>query len=426
MENFVITGGHELFGEVNISGAKNAAVAIIPAAILANDVVRIENIPQISDVQLIIEILDTMGAQVRLIKKDTIEIDTSNINYQSVPYELTSHFRASYYLIGAMLGRFKKAEVAMPGGCNFGVRPIDLHVKGFKMLGADVDMIDGMVVANADKLVGASVYMDQVSVGATINVMLAAVLARGLTIIENAAKEPHIVDLANFLNNMGANIRGAGTDTIKVKGVDSLHGGSYPIIPDQIEAGTFMIAAAATRGDIVLNNVIPRHLDIISAKLIEAGVKVQNGEDSVHVWVDDDTKFKHINFIALPYPGFPTDMQPQLVAFLSTVDGISTAREGVWDDRFRYVNELKRMGADIRVEGKLAIIDGIEKLSGACVRATDLRAGAAMIIAGLMADGITEITDIYHIDRGYENFDQKFIQLGGDIHRVTVVDESFD
>ena len=225
---------------------------------------------------------------------------------------------------------------------------------------------------------------------------------------------------------MGANIRGAGTDTIKVKGVDSLHGGSYPIIPDQIEAGTFMIAAAATRGDIVLNNVIPRHLDIISAKLIEAGVKVQNGEDSVHVWVDDDTKFKHINFIALPYPGFPTDMQPQLVAFLSTVDGISTAREGVWDDRFRYVNELKRMGADIRVEGKLAIIDGIEKLSGACVRATDLRAGAAMIIAGLMADGITEITDIYHIDRGYENFDQKFIQLGGDIHRVTVVDESFD
>ena len=261
MENFVITGGKELFGEVNISGAKNAAVAIIPAAILANDVVRIENIPQISDVQLIIEILDTMGAKVRLIRKDTIEIDTSNISYQSVPYELTSHFRASYYLIGAMLGRFKKAEVAMPGGCNFGVRPIDLHIKGFKMLGADVDMVDGMVVASADKLVGASVYMDQVSVGATINVMLAAVLARGLTIIENAAKEPHIVDLANFLNSMGADVRGAGTDVIKIRGVEKMHGCTYSIIPDQIEAGTYMVAAAACGGDVLVKNVIPKHLE---------------------------------------------------------------------------------------------------------------------------------------------------------------------
>ncbi|MBR3737204.1 MAG: UDP-N-acetylglucosamine 1-carboxyvinyltransferase, partial [Eubacterium sp.] len=303
MENFVINGGHELFGEVNISGAKNAAVAIIPAAILANDKVTIENIPQISDVKLIIEILDTMGANVKLINKNTIEIDTSHISYQSVGYDLASHFRASYYLIGAMLGRFKKAEVAMPGGCNFGVRPIDLHIKGFETLGAKVDIIDGMVSANADKLIGASIYMDTVSVGATINVMLAAVLARGLTVIENAAKEPHIVDLANFLNSMGADVRGAGTDVIKIHGVEKMHGCTYSIIPDQIEAGTYMVAAAACGGDVLVKNIIPKHLESISAKLIEAGAEVIEYDDAVRV-----TRYKPLtkcNVKTMPHPGFP-------------------------------------------------------------------------------------------------------------------------
>ncbi|MBR0412275.1 MAG: UDP-N-acetylglucosamine 1-carboxyvinyltransferase [Eubacterium sp.] len=307
-----MTGGHELFGEVNISGAKNAAVAIIPAAILANDKVVIENIPQISDVKLIIEILDNMGASVKLLSKDTIEIDTSLINYQAVGYELTSHFRASYYLIGAMLGRFKKAEVAMPGGCNFGVRPIDLHIKGFEMLGSKVDIVDGMVCAQADKLVGASIYMDTVSVGATINVMLAAVLARGLTVIENAAKEPHIVDLANFLNSLGADVRGAGTDVIRIHGVEKMHGCTYSIIPDQIEAGTYMVAAAACGGDVLIKNVIPKHLESISAKLEEAGAEIIEYDDAVRV-----TRFKPLtkcNVKTMPHPGFPTDMQPQIAA----------------------------------------------------------------------------------------------------------------
>ncbi len=421
MENFVITGGHELFGEVNISGAKNAAVAIIPAAILANDVVRIENIPQISDVQLIIEILDTMGAQVRLIKKDTIEIDTSNINYQSVPYELTSHFRASYYLIGAMLGRFKKAEVAMPGGCNFGVRPIDLHVKGFKMLGADVDMIDGMVVANADKLVGASVYMDQVSVGATINVMLAAVLARGLTIIENAAKEPHIVDLANFLNSMGADVRGAGTDVIKIRGVEKMHGCTYSIIPDQIEAGTYMVAAAACGGDVLIKNVIPKHLESISAKLVEAGAEIIEYDDAVRV-----TRFKELNKCnvkTMPHPGFPTDMQPQMCVLLSIAKGTSILSESVWDNRFQYVGQLLRMGANIQVDGKVAVIEGVNSLAGCEVKATDLRAGAALIIAGMVGEGVTTVENIQYIDRGYENVVEKLTALGADIKRVEVKEE---
>ncbi len=421
MENFVITGGHELFGEVNISGAKNAAVAIIPAAILANDVVRIENIPQISDVQLIIEILDTMGAQVRLIKKDTIEIDTSNINYQSVPYELTSHFRASYYLIGAMLGRFKKAEVAMPGGCNFGVRPIDLHVKGFKMLGADVDMIDGMVVASADKLVGASVYMDQVSVGATINVMLAAVLARGLTIIENAAKEPHIVDLANFLNSMGADVRGAGTDVIKIRGVEKMHGCTYSIIPDQIEAGTYMVAAAACGGDVLIKNVIPKHLESISAKLVEAGAEIIEYDDAVRV-----TRFKELNKCnvkTMPHPGFPTDMQPQMCVLLSIAKGTSILSESVWDNRFQYVGQLLRMGANIQVDGKVAVIEGVNSLAGCEVKATDLRAGAALIIAGMVGEGVTTVENIQYIDRGYENVVEKLTALGADIKRVEVKDE---
>ena len=419
MENFVIKGGKELFGEVKISGAKNAAVAIIPAAILAGDVVRLENIPQISDVSLIIEILDRIGAEIRLINKDTIEIDTSNINYQSVPYELTSRCRASYYLIGAMLGRFKKAEVAMPGGCNFGVRPIDQHIKGFKMLGADVDTSkDGMVVAKADKLVGSSIYMDNVSVGATINVMLAAVLARGLTIIENAAKEPHIVDLANFLNSMGADVRGAGTDVIKIRGVEKMHGCTYSIIPDQIEAGTYMVAAAACGGDVLVKNVIPKHLESISAKLIEAGAEIIEYDDAVRV-----TRFKPLNKCnvkTMPHPGFPTDMQPQMCVLLSIAKGTSILSESVWDNRFQYVGQLLRMGASIQVDGKVAVIEGVDRLAGCEVQATDLRAGAALIIAGMLADGVTTVENIQYIDRGYVDVVTKFSTLGANIRRVEV------
>ena len=421
MDNFVINGGHELFGEVNISGAKNAAVAIIPAAILADDLVRIENIPQISDVQLIIEILDRMGAKIKLINKNTIEIDTSNISYQSVPYELTSHFRASYYLIGAMLGRFNQAEVAMPGGCNFGVRPIDQHIKGFEMLGADIDIIDGMVSAKVDKLMGTSIYMDVVSVGATINIMLAAVKARGLTIIENAAKEPHIVDLANFLNSMGADVRGAGTDVIKIRGVEKMHGCNYSIIPDQIEAGTYMVAAAACGGDVLIKNVIPKHLESISAKLEEAGAEVIEYDDAVRV-----TRFKNLtkcNVKTMPHPGFPTDMQPQMAVLLSIAQGTSILSESVWDNRFQYVGQLLRMGADIQVDGKVAVIVGKPKLTGVTVKATDLRAGAAMIIAGLVADGTTVVEDIAYVDRGYEDVVEKFASLGADIKRAVVKEE---
>lgn len=426
MDKLLIKGGNRLCGEVSISGAKNAAVAILPACLLVDGLCRIENLPDIKDVKLFLKILENLNAEVRYIDNNTVEIDCTDVNSYTPMGDLTRRMRGSSYLMGALLGRFHKFCVDSPGGCNFGVRPIDQHIKSFERLGAVIDTSRGMIKGDAENLVGANIFFDIVSVGATVNAILAAVKATGTTVIENAAKEPHIVDLANFLNNMGANVRGAGTDTIKIKGVSSLHGGTYTVIPDQIEAGTFMIAAAATRGDVVIQNVIPRHLDIISAKLIEAGVKVENRDDSVRVWVEEGTVFKRLNFIALPYPGYPTDMQPQLVTFLSTISGTSTAREGVWDNRFKYVEELKRMGANIRVEGKLAIIDGVDKLLGSHVRATDLRAGAAMIIAGLMADGSTEITDIYHIDRGYENFEEKFVKLGGDIRRVTVVDDIYD
>ena len=427
MEKLVVTGPTPLKGEVTISGAKNAAVALLPATLLIDGICTIENLPNISDIKISCEILEKLGAKITWNNKHSITIDTSNITTTKAPLDLTSKFRASYYIIGAMLGRMGEIEVGMPGGCKLGARPIDQHIKGFELLGANVSLEKGTIYAKCKKLKGAPIYMDIVSVGATINVMLASVLAKGTTIIDNAAKEPHIVDVANFLNTMGADIRGAGTDVIKINGVEKLHGNAtYSVVPDQIEAGTFMIAAAATRGDVVLKNVIPRHLEIISAKLIEAGVNISEGEDSVRVWVNDDTKFKHINFIAMPYPGFPTDMQPQLVTFLTTIEGTSMAREGVWDNRFRYVNELKRMGADIRVEGKLAIINGVNSLIGAHVKATDLRAGAAMIIAGLMAEGTTEITDIYHIDRGYENFEEKFVNLGGSIERIQVVDDLLD
>ncbi len=425
MEKLLIKGGNRLHGEVTVSGAKNAAVAILPACILVKDVCRIENLPDIKDVKLFLTILSRLGAEVNMIDRNTVEIDCTNVNSYEPMRDLTRKMRGSSYLMGALLGRFGKFKVDPPGGCDFGTRPIDQHIKSFEVLGAEVDASRGFVNASADAIRGGHIFFDVVSVGATVNAMLAAATADGLTIIENAAKEPHIVDLANFLNNMGANIRGAGTDTIRIRGVKDLHGGTYAIIPDQIEAGTFMIAAAATRGDVTIKNVIPRHLEVISAKLIEAGVNVEDGTDSVRVWVDENKKLRRINFIALPYPGFPTDMQPQLVAFLTTISGTSTAREGVWDNRFRYVNELKRMGANIRVEGKLAIVDGVDHLLGAHVKATDLRAGAAMIIAGLMADGTTEITDIYHIDRGYESFEEKFAALGADIHRVTVVDDIY-
>lgn len=425
MEKLLIKGGNKLHGEVTVSGAKNAAVAILPACILVKDVCRIENLPDIKDVKLFLMILSRLGAEVNMIDRNTVEIDCTNINSYEPMRDLTRKMRGSSYLMGALLGRFGKFKVDPPGGCDFGTRPIDQHIKSFEVLGADVDASRGFVNASADTIRGGHIFFDVVSVGATVNAMLAAATADGLTIIENAAKEPHIVDLANFLNNMGANIRGAGTDTIRIRGVKELHGGTYAIIPDQIEAGTFMIAAAATHGDVTIKNVIPRHLEVISAKLIEAGVNVEDGTDSVRVWVDENKTLRRINFIALPYPGFPTDMQPQLVAFLTTISGTSTAREGVWDNRFRYVNELKRMGANIRVEGKLAIVDGVDHLLGAHVKATDLRAGAAMIIAGLMADGTTEITDIYHIDRGYESFEEKFAALGADIQRVTVVDDIY-
>ena len=416
MEQYIMKGGNPLVGEVTISGAKNAAVAIIPAAILADDVVRIENIPNISDVSLIIKILDQMGADIKVVNKDTIEIDTRVLQCRPVPYEFASHFRASYYLIGAMLGRFKKADVALPGGCDFGDRPIDQHIKGFRMLGADVNIVNGMVSAQAEKLVGTSIYMDVVSVGATINVMLAAVLARGLTVIENAAKEPHIVDLANFLNSMGADVRGAGTDVIKIRGVEKLHGCTYSVIPDQIEAGTYMVAAAACGGDVLVKNVIPKHLESISAKLEEAGAEIIEYDDAVRV-----TRFKPLtkcNVKTMPHPGFPTDMQPQMAVLLAIAKGTSILSESVWDNRFQYVGQLLRMGANIQVDGKIAVIEGVDHLTGVKVKATDLRAGAAMIIAGLVAQGQTVVEKTQYVDRGYENIVEKLSALGADIRRV--------
>ena len=415
MEKIVIRGGNKLSGEVEISGAKNSVVAIIPATLLAQDVCRIENIPNISDVHCMIRILSQMGAEIKYINKSTIEINTKGVNSFIVPLELTNKLRASYYLIGALLGRFNRAKVALPGGCDFGVRPINLHIKGFELLGAKVGLEKAMINASADKLTGSQIYMDQVSVGATINVMLAAVKARGLTIIENAAKEPHIVDLANFLNAMGADVRGAGTDVIKIHGVTDLHGCTYSIIPDQIEAGTYMVAAAATGGDVLVKNIIPKHMDAVSAKLEECGAKIIRYDTSIRVIADDG--LKKCNIKTMPHPGFPTDMQPQMAVLLSIAQGTSVINEGVWDNRFRYVEQLTRMGADIQVNGTVAVIQGVEELIGAPVRADDLRAGAAMLIAGLAARGTTEIENVVYIDRGYENFVEKFRALGADIYR---------
>ena len=424
LEKYVIKGGTMLHGEVEIIGAKNAAVAIIPAALMVNGVCRIENMPQISDTDMLLTILTHMGAKVRFINNSTIEIDCTDVHYQDVPFDLTRKIRASYYLIGAMLGRFGCAKTTMPGGCNFGVRPIEQHIKGMTALGADVDVKNGFVYADArdGRLHGARIYLDKVSVGATMNIILAATLAQGRTIIENAAREPHIVDLANFLNSMGADIRGAGTDTIKVNGVDKLHGGSYSIIPDQIEAGTYMVAAAATGGEVLVKNVIPKHLECISAKLRETGTIVQEYEDSV--LVKGASTLRKANIKTLPYPGFPTDMQPQMGTLLCLANGTSVITEGIYDNRFKYVNELRKMGAEIQVDSRVAVIEGGAKLTGAVVQACDLRAGAAMVIAGMCASGTTVVEDIHFIERGYENFVGKLKALGAEIEVVDFPDDS--
>ena len=422
MTKYHIQGGKPLSGTITISGAKNAAVAIIPAALLVDGVCRIENIPQISDVTLI---LQELGADVRTINRTTVDIDCSHIRNRQVPYELARRIRASYYLVGALLGRFGWAEVPLPGGCDLGGRPIDQHIKGFVSMGADVDVRNGLICAKvaSGRLAGGQVYLDMVSVGATMNIMLAGVLAEGMTIIENAAKEPHIVDLANFLNSMGANIMGAGTDVIKIRGVKQLRGGAYSIIPDQIEAGTYMAAVAAAGGDVLIQNVIPKHLDCITAKLVEMGVEIQ--EDGDALIVRRSGKLTSTNVKTMPYPGFPTDMQPQIAAVLCLAEGTSILNEGVWDNRYRYADEFRRMGANIQVNGKVAVIEGVHALTGAPVCACDLRAGAAMIVAGLAANGITEIDQVYHIERGYEGIVEKLAKLGADIHEEAIPEEDW-
>lgn len=421
MDKIFINGGNPLRGEVTISGAKNAVVAILPAVILAQDVCVIENVPSISDVDMMIRILHQLGAKIKKLDDTTYEIDSSTINSYVVTHDMTKHLRASYYLIGALLARFGRAKVAMPGGCNFGVRPIDQHIKGFEILGAKVDFQENaMLNVEAQELTGSLVYFDVVSVGATINLMLAAVKSKGLTIIENAAKEPHIVDLANFLNTMGADVRGAGTDVIKIRGVEHMHGCTYSIIPDQIEAGTFMVAAAATKGEVLIKNVIPKHLESISAKLIQCGVTVKEYDDCV--FVKGNGRPGKCNVKTMPHPGFPTDMQPQFATMLAIADGTSIVSEGVWDSRFQYAEQLTRMGAVISVNGKAATIEGVETLNGSPVKADDLRAGAAMIIAGLIAKGTTSIENTIYIYRGYDNVVGKFKQLGADIWREDTMD----
>ena len=415
MTKYIVQGGHPLFGEVEISGAKNAAVAIIPAALLVDGVCRIENIPQISDVTLSLKILEHLGAGIRVINRHTVEIDASRIRSTRTSYELARKMRASYYLIGSLLGRFGQAEVAMPGGCNFGVRPIDQHVKGFTALGAKVMVEGGFINASTEtgRLKGANIYLDVVSVGATMNIMMAAVRAEGNTVIENAAKEPHIVDLANFLNSMGANIRGAGTDTIKIQGVDRLRGGSYAIIPDQIEAGTYMAAVAATGGQILVKNIIPKHMDCITAKLVEMGVDVEEQDDAV--LVRRSGPITRTNVKTMPYPGFPTDAQAPLMAALLRSEGAVMFVENMFDSRYRHVPEMVRMGADIRLEGRVAVVCGVDRLQAARVRAMDLRGGAALVIAGLQARGITTVEHLHHIRRGYASLAGDLRALGADI-----------
>lgn len=419
MERLVINGGNLLKGSVDINGAKNAAVAILPAAIMAsNGKCIIDNIPDIEDVHCLERILESLGCKTNKIDANTLEIDSTNVDKFDACIDEVRRMRASYYFIGALLSRFKEARVVLPGGCPIGVRPIDQHIKGFEALGADVVIEHGAVKVKAEKLVGANIFFDVVSVGATINIMIAATLAEGVTTLENVAKEPHVVDLANFLNSMGANIKGAGTDVIRIQGVKSLKGCSYSVIPDQIEAGTFMIAAVATGGDVYVRNVIPKHLESISAKLIEMGAVIEEGDDCIRVSVNKP--LKAINIKTTPYPGFPTDIQQPMSTLLSIVPGRSLITESIWENRHKHIDELKKMGANIKVEGRVAIIDGAPKLTGALVKATDLRAGAAMIIAGLIAEGTTEITSIEHIDRGYPHIESKLKALGADIRRIKV------
>lgn len=419
MSKFVIEGGQRLKGRVSISGFKNAAVAIIPATILAGDKCVIENLPNIEDVHVLGKILEELGAKVQFnTEKNTMDVDTSAIEEGHVSYEMAKKLRASYYLLGASLGRFKKAKVAFPGGCDIGTRPIDQHIKGFEALGAKVEVEHGIIHAEANELIGAEIYLDVVSVGATINIMFAACRAKGVTVIENAAKEPHVVDVANFLNAMGADVRGAGTDLIRINGVNEMRGCTYSIIPDQIEAGTFMIMAGATGGDVIVDNIIPKHLEPITAKLREIGVEIEEYGEALRV-VSSST-LKRVNVKTLVYPGFPTDLQQPMASLLTQAKGTSLVTETIYEGRFKHVDELKRMGADIKVEGRVAVIEGVKRLSAASVAATDLRAGAALIVAGLMADGITEIDNIHYIDRGYDRIEEKLLKLGARIKRVDI------
>ena len=417
MEQYVIKGGNPLVGEVEIGGAKNAALGILAAAIMTDESVIIDNLPNVRDINVLLSAMEGIGAKIERLGEHKVKINGSLIHDLSVDYEYINKIRASYYLLGALLGKYKKAEVAFPGGCAIGTRPIDLHLKGFRALGADVDIQHGLISATAEHLVGNHIYLDKVSVGATINIMMAASMAEGKTIIENAAKEPHVVDVANFLNGMGANIRGAGTDVIRIVGVEKLHKTEYSIIPDQIEAGTFMFAAAATKGDVTVKNVIPKHLEATTAKLIEIGCEVEEFDDAVRVV--SSKPLHHTQVTTLPYPGFPTDMQPQMSVLLALAEGTSTVTESIFENRFKYVDELTRMGAQVKVESNIAIITGVEKYTGARVSAPDLRAGAALVIAGLAAEGITIVDDIYYIERGYEHFEEKLASLGAMIEKVS-------
>ena len=417
MEKYIIKGGTPLAGEVEISGAKNAALGILAAAVMADETVTIDNLPDVSDVNVLIDAIAEVGATVKRTNRHCVDISGKTITSTVADNEYIKKMRASYYLVGALLGKYKRAEVSLPGGCNIGSRPIDQHIKGFKALGADIKIEHGMIIAQADELVGNHIFFDVVTVGATINVMLAATLAKGNTVLENVAKEPHVVDIANMLNSMGANIKGAGTDVIRIKGVEKLHGSEYSVIPDQIEAGTFMLAAAITKGDVLVKNVIPKHLEATTAKLYEIGCTVEEYDDAVRVI--GNPSLQATNVRTLPYPGFPTDMQPQMAVVLGIAEGTSTVTESIFENRFKYVDELTRMGANIKVEGNIAIITGVEQYSGARVNAPDLRAGAALVIAGLAADEITIVDDIYYIERGYEDFDKKLQGLGAVIEKVS-------
>lgn len=421
MEQYIIKGGNPLVGEVEIGGAKNAALAILAAAIMSDETVMIDNLPDVNDINVLLDAIAGIGAMVHRVDRHTVKINGKGVTSVDIEYDYIKKIRASYYLLGALLGKYRRAEVALPGGCNIGSRPIDQHLKGFRALGADVEIEHGKIIAEATKLVGKHIYFDVVSVGATINVMMAAAMAEGLTILENVAKEPHVVDVANFLNSMGANIRGAGTDVIRIRGVQKLHRTEYSVIPDQIEAGTFMFAAAATQGDVTVMNVIPKHLEATTAKLLEIGCEVEEFDDAVRVVSKGGLKCTHVK--TLPYPGFPTDMQPQIGVTLALCEGTSIITESIFENRFKYLDELARMGANVKIEGNSATIEGVEKFSGARVSAPDLRAGAALCIAGLAAEGITIVDDIVYIQRGYERFEEKLRSLGAVIEKVSTEKE---